>query len=444
MKAMTLCVAALFVSMAGLAQTGKYGATPEDSVACVNNLSLYIEFVKQKSYDDALPGWRKVCEICPKASKKAYLNGVKIYRYKIAEAKKKKDSVQIEAYIDTLMSVYDNRVQHFGQKGYVLGRKATDHLRYRPYDLATANKMYKASMDLRGEKTEAGVISGYYQTLYKLYKKKEIEKAILLEEYLTVSDLIHAAIKYAEKAKNPQKGQKAIERYNKAKNNLDEMFVQIGVCEDIVRIFTQKVEKNPDDFELKKKVLNIMNRRECNENVLYTQIAKAVHEQEPSAASAFSIGKTDFAKGKYSSALTYFKQAIELGPESPDLESYYLGAAQTSLKSDAGPAAFKYAKKALGVNPNSGKAFLIMAQAIAGSKCGGNEFEIKTVYWLAYDKAEKAKSVDPSIAGAASRLMGSYKKSWPSKEMLFNYGMLDKDIYTVKCWVNETTKIREP
>ena len=40
---------------------GKYGA---DSVKCVQNLSLYRDYYKQKLYDDAYNYWKVVYTIC--------------------------------------------------------------------------------------------------------------------------------------------------------------------------------------------------------------------------------------------------------------------------------------------------------------------------------------------------------------------------------------------
>ena len=81
------------------------------------------------------------------------------------------------------------------------------------------------------------------------------------------------------------------------------------------------------------------------------------------------------------------------------------------------------------------KPYLIIAQAIGGSKCGTNQLELKAVYWLAYDYAARAKSADPSVAATASKLMSAYKKQWPSKEMLFQFGALDKPKMTIGCWI---------
>ena len=431
-------VALLFLSLSASAQGGKYGATPEDSVQCIESLSLYGEFVKQKNYVDALPGWKTACTVCPQSRKSLYINGVKMYR---AFIKAEKDEARRAELVDTLYQIYDWRIANFGQEGYVKGRKASEMMRYGKDNPAAANALFKESMDLMKGKSEAGVIAGYYQSLYQMYKKKEIEKAALLEAYLPVSDIIVEAYKVAEAKKDPVKAKEAVD---KAKNNVDEIFIKVGACEDIVSVFQTKVTSEPDNLELKKRSLRIMTNRDCIDNDFYLDLAKAVHEAEPSASSAYAIGKKEFASKSYGSAMGYFEQALELATsDDPDRESYALSCAQTSMKRGSVQSAYNYADKALSYNSNSGQAYLIKAQAVAGSKCGTNGQEVRYVYWLAYDLAAKAKSVDSSVSASANRLMSAYKNNWPSKKDLFEWSMLDTKEVKVGCWVNQSTAVRE-
>ena len=75
-----------------------------DSVSCITNLSLYREYYKQKNYTDALEPWRWTFMNCPKASGNIYKNGPVIIK-----AKMKKDKANRQAYIDTLMQIYEDR-----------------------------------------------------------------------------------------------------------------------------------------------------------------------------------------------------------------------------------------------------------------------------------------------------------------------------------------------
>ncbi len=160
------------------AQGGKYGATPEDSVQCVQNLSLYSEFYKQKNYQDAIAPWRWLMDNCPKASKKMYADGVILMEYEIKNAtgtigKPIKDASRREKFIDTLMMVYDLRIKYWGEEGLVLGKKGVDMLKYRKDKPEDAFKALSRSVELLGNESEAGALVAYFQASVEMLKKKK-------------------------------------------------------------------------------------------------------------------------------------------------------------------------------------------------------------------------------------------------------------------------------
>ena len=106
----------------------RYG---DDSVTCVMNISLYREFFKQwkasnyknETVNDAIDPWRWVFMNCPRGTENTYIDGVKIIQYMIETVG---DPAMKDKYIDTLMMVYDQRIDYFGKEGSVLGGKGVD------------------------------------------------------------------------------------------------------------------------------------------------------------------------------------------------------------------------------------------------------------------------------------------------------------------------------
>ena len=74
LKIFILAAVALSISFAANAQS-KWGDTPDDSIACISNVSLYQEFYKQKSYTDCYEPWRQILQHCPRFSKTVYQRG---------------------------------------------------------------------------------------------------------------------------------------------------------------------------------------------------------------------------------------------------------------------------------------------------------------------------------------------------------------------------------
>lgn len=413
-------------------QGGKYGATPEDSVKCVQNLSVYKDFVKEKKYKEAVGYWRIPCEVCPKSQKSLYTNGVKMYRSFI---KAEEDAAKKEALIDTLMTLYDKRIEYFGERGKVLGFKGQDLFRYRRKTAAQeAYDILKEAVQLEGAKSGAGVALSYYRSIYKLFGEKKVEKTLLLEEYPTAAGICEENIKN----NNDKKG-----NYQKALDNINKIFETVAKCEDIVGLYKGRIEAAPDDLELKKSALTIMEKRKCTDSQEFGDWAKAVCEVEPSEECAANIGKYEVGKKNYASAAKYFEVAIQQCGDCDNKLNYHKYAGQAYLAQGATGSARKHARAMLAIDANSGAAYMILGKAAAADSkgCGTSDFDKKACYWIAVDNFIKAKSVDSSVAAEANSAIATYSKYFPDKAMAFQFGFKDGDPYTVEC-LGVATKVR--
>ena len=142
-KLMYLVLSGLFLSLLlqvddiqAQTKQSRYG---EDSATCVRKISLYREFFKQwkgsgyksSTIDDAMKSWRWVFTNCPMGTQNTYVDGVKMFSSRIKNAK---DEETRQKYIDTVMMIYDQRIEYFPlhyktkkqQEGNILGRKGVD------------------------------------------------------------------------------------------------------------------------------------------------------------------------------------------------------------------------------------------------------------------------------------------------------------------------------
>ncbi len=420
----------LMVLASGAFAQGKYGASPEDSLTCVQNLSVYSEYYKQKAYDNAIPAWKKAMVVCPKSSKNMYVRGVTMYQKRIV---KEKDPARKRELLDTLYWIYDRRIEFFGEEAKVKGRKGGDILRFDKENLVDAYKTLGESVELAKEKTDAAVLVAYYKSMYKMYKKGKVKKEALVEMYPTLMDYVDAN----------RNGKKAA-KYKKAEENLQKMFAPVADCPDLIGLFTPKFEATPDDVKLLKNVLKLMDAKECTDADLYIKVAVRLNELEPSATSAYSIGNWYLKKVKYKEAVGYFLQAAELAEDDAKKEESYLRAAAAYLGSRDYPNVRGAARKVLSVNPNNGEAYILIGDAYSGSSknCGENDCEKRAGYWAAFDMYAKAKAVDSNVADKAGKKMGQVKAQFPKKADCFFQGFNEGDAYNVGCWIGEATKVR--
>ncbi len=418
------------------AQDEKYGDDPE---SCRINLSTYTEFFNQKNYKDAMPSWRWCFLNCPEATKNIYIHGTTIIEYYINE---QSDAAKREAYIDTLMMVYDNRITYFGQKAMVLGRKATSMLKYKPDNVKEAYDVLTESFELGGNDSEYFILGFYMNTTVVLFGKGELTKENVVEIYSKISDVLNYQI--ANETKDDKRA-----KIEETAKSVEEMFVNSGAadCEAIISLFGPKFESDPTNIELAKKILNLLDRGkadECKLSDLYMNCAIAVYNVEKSSSSAHSIAQSYFKRGDGENAENFYSEAINMEEEPlKKADMYYeLGLLYYNILKNF-PKSRQAARNAIANNPNYGKAYLLIGRVYAaGGYCGESAFEKKSVNWLIVDQFIKAKNVDPSVAEEANELIGRYSGSFPTQEEGFWVNVAEGQTVTIGCWIGETTTAR--
>ncbi|HIA06159.1 MAG TPA: hypothetical protein EYN71_05565 [Flavobacteriales bacterium] len=417
---------------------GKYGATDEDSIQCVENLSLYIEFYKQKNYADAMSGWRWVYNNCPQSSKKMYANGAKMYKYL---SKKEKDPVKKEKLVDTLMATYDQRIENFGQEGFVLGLKGEAYMQYRKDKVEEAYGILRKSVELTGKKSKAGPLTAYFQASILMLEKEKIGK----EEVVGAFDVVSGHIAFQlDQLKDP-KYEKKKQFYLTAKVNVELLFGPVATCEDLIKICGARFEENKANINWLKRGIRLMGKKECTEDPLFVKMAETLHNLEPSAESAYAMGKMMVSKAQHNKATTFFKQAVELQTEDDKKADYYLRMANHYFRNLQQPAqARAFAQKAAAARSGWGEPYIAIANYYAASakNCGANDFEVAALYWVAVDKCVRAKSIDGNVTEDANKKIATWSKYFPGTKDAFFYGFTEGKPYTVECWINETTTVR--
>jgi tetratricopeptide (TPR) repeat protein len=432
MKKQLLTITMMFFVVASFAQS-KYGETPEDSVTCVENTSLYVEFYKQKNYADAKGPWLKAVQHCPKSSKNLYIKGSAMYKSFI---KAEEDADKKLKLIDTLMWIYDHRIENFGQKGNVLGRKGADLARYDKTRYKEAYEYLKESFELEGNKSQKGAITAYYKLTEKLVKKGELKK----EELFILFPKLSAVV--VENTKNA-KTQKAKDKWVKVAGILEQIFSKYAGCPELIEIYTPKYEANPSDTNVLIQIIAFFEKSDCTEDELFLKASMSLDKVKPSALSKFGIGRSLLKKERYSDAIEYFKQSAEMAQTTAGkINSYkYIAFTQLNLKQYAN--AKTHALKMLKLNPKNSDAYMIIGDAYlygsksvgdnACNKCGG--------YWAAVSKYQKAKALNPELAGKMNKKIASAKAQYPSKEDCFFFKILDGQSYHVGGWINEDVTV---
>ena len=423
-------VASLITIKPASAQESIYGT---DSLTCIQNLSLYREYFKQDNYADAYQPWQWVITNCPKVRKQTYLDGVVMLEAKI---KNEKDTAKRAALVDSIMWVYDRRIVHFNEEGFVLGRKAFDLFQYRPSAINEVYELFRRSVDLQRENSEAFVISAYFQSAIERFRQKKMTKEEVIDLYDQLSEMVE----------NNIKNEINVERNQIAQQNLDNLFGPFANCEDLIGIYSQKVKEKPSDIDLLKKVNYLLQKKGCTDSQLFETVAKNLYKAEPSADAAMALAEYYLKKNQNNEAINYLQEVLNQEQNAEKKADLNFKIAQIYAQAKNYSQARTYAQRALQFRPNWGKPYLLIGDLYASSanQCTDDKFNGKDVIWAALDKYYQARSIDSSVADEANRKIGTYKSYLPDSELIFFHSLKEGDSYKVGCWINETVTVRLP
>ena len=441
--ALSLSATAVFAQK-GVEDGSRYGHG-QDSINCLQNISIYTEYVKTNNFQDAYTPWKAVFDETPWAQVGTYTNGAKILRALIAA---EKDGAKQKEYFNLLMKVHDQRIQYLDKlntlsrtkssKGDIMGTKAHDYLSMGGQDMNAAYEMFAEAVASEKHNLPYYVLMEFVDVSARKTKIDAAHKEQLVQDYIAASGYANEALKAAKK-------ESAKKNYQTAKDNIDAYFINSGVatCDNLQEIYAPKVEENKGNIEYLKSVITVMQKLGCKESEAYFAASEYAHAIEPTAATAFGCGAMYYKKGDIDKSIQYFDNAIELEQDPIQKADYCYTAAQILFGNKQLSKAKQYARKAIEANGAFGKPYILIAQMYASSPNWSDESALnKCTFFAAIDKLQKAKSVDPSCAEEADKLIRSYAAYTPKDEDLFFIGLKKGNAVTIGGWIGETTTIR--
>jgi len=438
MKKLVLMIAVAAMAMMSGSKVSAQGKYGPDSTECIKYLSYYTEYYKQKNYDSALPNWRKAYHYCPPSSRYSLLSdGSTLLRNLIK--KNKNNPVYRAQLVDSLMTIYDQRVEYFPKYAISsLNNKAQDMNSFMKDEPMKLLEGLTAIIDQTKEQTRSNVFIFQLSTAIDLYRIGMVDPE-------TVIDIYDKGIVYLGQAK--PKNDVEARNLEKIVTDFESLFIQsqVASCENLITLFTPRVEADPMNLDLAKNVVKIMSKaEECTDNELYLNAVNTMYTLEPSANSAYYLYVLYSGRNEYDKAVKYLEEAI--ASEETDAltdADYYYRLARYCVNTDKGKA-YSAAQKAMELDPSlSGKAYMIMGTIWGSTVCSGNEIERRAPYWVAVDFLVKARNADPELAEEANNFIRQYSGYFPKTADAFMYDIIDGQSYTVSCGgLRATTTVR--
>ncbi len=408
---------------------------------------LYKDNMKTKNYKAAFPLWKKAYYGAPAANgsiKYQFEDGIKLYNnlYNTTD-----DKAMKQVYMDSVMAIYDKRIECFGDAAYVAGRKAFDKYYYyqAESDKEDIYSLFKEAVDVKKEKVDYFVINPFT----KILSDKIINEEVSLEEGRKYSSLIMDAIEYGTASGKNKEAWDVISAYAPARLDNLEGIEGLYDCAYYEKKYMALFRASSTDCEVINRTYGRLLWGGCaKESAAVAEIATAKKTScytPPPPDGPLKKAYNAYTEGRYNEAVTLFDEFIELTSDPAKKFKYtmlvakiYYGDIKNFSKSR------KYARKAAALNGGSGEPYLLIGKlyASSGPLCGpGTGWDSQIVTWPAIDKFKQALS-DPATKSEAQQLITTYKQYMPKKEDIFQRSIEAGSNYKVGCWIQENTKVR--
>jgi tetratricopeptide (TPR) repeat protein len=411
---------------------------PLDSVQCLRNYALYTDRHRQKKFEDALPLWRTVFNGCPLITVNIYHHGIDIISHMIEKSRTEEEKL---AYLDTAMMVFDRRIEYFGDRANVLGRKGTFYFLHnnKVEDSKPGYDALAEAIRLSEDNPSPAVVITYMNITIAKFRAGMLDNEDVIETYTYLTEILDNI---------PAASQNS--QIASTRETVEGLFTGSGVagCDALIRIYGEKLEQSPQNTGLLAEVLSMLTGAGCSESELFLDVTKQLHTLDPSPRSALNLSAIYRSLDNYDQVIRYLKEAIDLQKSPTERGTYYLELALlTNQVKKERQLSCQYAMQALSDNPGLGRAHLHIGSLYASdNECFAGDpesaFKNRTVFWAAVDRFNEAKRVDPALTAEANRLIETYSLYFPDMETIFFHEFTEGETYLVGCWINEATLIR--
>lgn len=432
---------------------------------CMNNLSIFSSYVKNKKYDDAYDSWMKVRTDCsPQFNRNVYVGGEKILKHKIENS----TGAEQIAFVKDLLTIFKAYHDNFASK-YALGNMLEDqgNLSYdfkKELNLSDED-IYKIfdeayTKDLENFTNPRGLYI-YFKMMVSMYDAGKKTPQQLFDKYDDVNDKIEDEVSIITKKLNvllekEESGATLTKReaafknqhesyltvYDQISGSLDTEIGNRATCEVLIPIYQKDFEEFKNDAKWLQRAMNKMYAKECTDDPMFIKVVQQKNSIEPNADTAYYLGVLKDKAGQKSEAEQYYKQSMDLQTDPLKKWNLVYRLAENNRKKGAYGKARQLYRDALKLNPSNGAPYIRISQMYAASanNCGDSVFNKKAVYWLAAEEARKAGRIDSRQSKAAAQNAASYEAKAPTKSEIFSGSMSGK-VINIGCWIGASVTV---
>jgi tetratricopeptide (TPR) repeat protein len=410
---------------------------PADKAKAEESVAVWGDAIKQGNYRQATPGLQWMLANAPKWNTKLYIDGVEIYD-KLAE--KETDPAKKKVLVDSLLMIYDMRIQNCGDEINVMNRKVYACYKYykTKEKVAELLAMYDKIYETSGNNISDNNLVAYmttiknYQTLHKNLTDEQI-----LQRYDKIMAVLDVKLKKAQE----QSKQADIDKLKSYKDAVEGILISIVKvnCDFVRKNLVPKFKQNPNDLALAKKIFSFMLQDKCTDDPVWLEAGEKIHEMstEKDFGLVKTLGSRYVMNGNLEKAEGLYKEALPLAPTPQDKSEIqtYLGGIESKKGNYVG--ARDLYRQAITTHSSNKEAYEKIGDLYYNSfdNCSKKQSlaEDRLVYLAAYEMYVKAGN---------NQLMARAKAQFPSREEIFLLNWQAGSNQKVGCWINETVILK--
>jgi tetratricopeptide (TPR) repeat protein len=408
---------------------------PEDKAKAEGSMAMLTDFTNAKKYTQAIPHLNWLLGHAPNLHTSIYIHGVNIYE---ALAKSDSDPARKRVHVDSLLRLYDMRIQHCGDLANVLNRKAISAYYF---DFNTAGKekellaLFDKVFELKGNDVMDATLVPYMQVVQvNQLKLSSLSNEEVLDRYDKIMAAIDAKIK-----KNPANK----ERYNGYRKQVEDILISPGVlknmsCDFIINKMGGKYRENPADKSLRNRIFMLMTQAHCIDDPLWIETGEEYVLENPDFKITMVIGKQYWVKGNIEKAEGLFKKALSYASTPQENAEALIALGKVEERGDNKPAARQHYRDALSKDPGNKIAFEAIGDLYYNSyiECAEKKSQAtdRLVFIAAYEMYAKAGNKEK---------MANAKSAFPSSSEMHDLDWKEGDVQAVGCWINEKVVLQK-
>ena len=427
---------------------------------CIKNQLNVQNLISEKNYIEATKIVDQTLKICPKPKEQFLLNAEKLYNINLLAERNQATKIEIVKSLINVFDVYDKKFplnengngikkatllfdNNLGTKQeiyYLLDKnfnsKKPDFTNpklfyiYFDYYLNEA----KNSKTINSDK----IISKYIAVNSKNIEiqkefKNQLELLSAKQKTETLSDLENNALK---------QNNDNLLAYQTIQNATKKLLQPYLTCSSVNNYATALYEENKNNDAWLKFVSEELFTKFCLSSEMFLKVAQQSNLINSTSKSSFYLGYLLNFKNKTTESEQYFNQSADLETNIVEKANVYYTLATTIFGISNKQKSVEYLQKSIALNPNSGKAYLFLAQLYESSidECTKTDFEKKAINWLIAKTIEKAGIAEPYLKDSVTKQAEAYLAKVPNKTEILKSRLAGKTL-TFDCFMNETIAI---